>query len=90
MEVNVVSAAAAVSGGTFRWEGFGGVDDLALHLLGACLMGIGGVTARGCTFGQGISGVSTLSITSFLAVAGIVVGALAALRLQQWRMERSV
>ena len=84
------SAAAAVSGGTFRWEGFGGVDDLALHLLGACLMGIGGVTARGCTFGQGISGVSTLSITSFLAVAGIVVGALAALRLQQWRMERSV
>lgn len=84
------AAASAVASGTFRWEGFGGVDDLALHLLGACLMGIGGVTARGCTFGQGISGVSTLSITSFLAVAGIVMGALAALRLQQWRMERSV
>ena len=83
------SAAAALISGTFRWEGFGGVDDLALHLIGACLMGIGGVTARGCTFGQGISGVSTLSINSILAVAGIVMGAFAALWFQRWRIERT-
>jgi hypothetical protein len=37
----------------FRWEGFGGTEDLANHLIGAMLMGIGGVTAMGCTVGAG-------------------------------------
>jgi hypothetical protein len=43
----------------------------------------------GCTVGQGLSGVSTLSLGSALALAGIVVGGLAGLRYQQWRVERS-
>jgi uncharacterized membrane protein YedE/YeeE len=79
--------ASAVQACTFRWEGFGGVEDLANHLVGGILMGIGGVTAMGCTIGQGLSGVSTLSLTSFVAVAAIVVGALLALRYQVWRMD---
>lgn len=69
----------------FRWEGFGNVSDLAHHLVGAVLMGIGGVTALGCTVGQGLSGISTLNYTSFTAVAGIVAGGLGALRYQLWR-----
>ncbi len=73
---------------SFRWEGFGGIEDLANHLVGATLMGVGGVVAMGCTVGQGLSGVSTLSLGSFIALAGIVAGAMAALRYQTWRLER--
>jgi uncharacterized protein len=73
---------------TFRWEGFGSVEDTANHLVGAVLMGIGGVTAMGCTVGQGLSGLSTLALGSFIAFAGIVGGAVLALRYQVWRLER--
>jgi hypothetical protein len=52
-------------------------------------MGVGGVTAVGCTIGQGLSGLSTLSVGSFLAVAAIIGGAVSALRWQVWRLERS-
>lgn len=72
----------------FRWEGFGRVDDLALHLVGGVLMGVGGVTALGCTLGQGVSGVATLSLGSFIALAGIVAGGWAGLRWQLRRLER--
>ncbi|MCO5122710.1 MAG: YeeE/YedE family protein [Rhizobacter sp.] len=82
------SAAQALASGHFRWEAFRGVQDTADHLLGAMLMGIGGVTALGCTIGQGISGVSTLGLTSFVALAAILAGAVGALRLQAWRIER--
>jgi hypothetical protein len=82
------SAAVALADGSFRWEGFAGTEDTANHVVGAVLMGIGGVTAFGCTVGQGLSGLSTLSLGSFIAVAGIVAGAMAALRYQTWRLER--
>ena len=73
---------------SFRWEGFGSVEDLANHLAGGVLMGVGGVTAMGCTVGQGLSGISTLSIASFIALGAIIAGAVAALRYQGWRLER--
>ena len=82
------SAAVALPTRSFRWEGFGGVEDTANHLVGAVLMGVGGVTALGCTIGQGLSGVSTLALGSFIALAGIVAGAVLALRWQIWRLER--
>ncbi len=82
------SAAMALASRSFRWEGFAGTEDTANHLVGAALMGVGGVTAFGCTVGQGLSGVSTLSIGSYLAVAGIVGGAWLALRYQTWRLDR--
>ncbi|PIT73505.1 transporter [Limnohabitans sp. G3-2] len=76
--------------GQFRWEGFQQTEDLVLHLLGGALMGMGGVLAMGCTIGQGLSGLSTLSLGSFLAVFGIVVGAVAALSWQLRRAEASL
>ncbi|MBC7380167.1 MAG: YeeE/YedE family protein [Burkholderiaceae bacterium] len=82
------SAAVALITRTFRWEGFGSTEDVANHLAGATLMGVGGVTAMGCTVGQGLSGISTLSLTSFVAVAAIVAGAVAAFKYQMWRLER--
>jgi uncharacterized protein len=36
--------------------------------------------------GQGISGLSTLSVGSMVATAAIVVGAVLALRYQMWRL----
>jgi hypothetical protein len=47
------------------------------------LMGFGGVLAMGCTIGQGLSGVSTLALGSFISVAGIVAGAAATMKWQQ-------
>lgn len=88
--VVVGALAAALLRKEFRWESFAGVEDTANHLVGAVLMGIGGVTALGCTIGQGISELSTLAAGSFLAVAGIVAGAFAALRYQRWRIDRVI
>ncbi len=82
------SAVAAVLGRSFRWEGFGGTEDVANHLVGGVLMGVGSVTAVGCTVGQGLSGVSTLSLGSFIALGAIIAGALLALRYQGWRLDR--
>jgi len=77
---------SALGSHSFRWEGFAHVDDLAQHLMGAVLMGVGGVTALGCSIGQGLSGLSTLSVGSLIATAAIVGGAVLALRYQVWRL----
>jgi uncharacterized protein len=82
------SAGVALAGGSFRWEGFAGTEDTANHVIGAALMGIGGVTAVGCTVGQGLSGVSTLALGSFLALGGILAGGWLGVRYQGWRVER--
>ncbi|HEY1058106.1 MAG TPA: YeeE/YedE family protein [Limnobacter sp.] len=82
------AAASALQEGTFRWEGFQGVEDTANHVVGAALMGFGGILALGCTVGQGLSGVSTLSVASWITVLAIVAGAWAALKYQIWRVER--
>ena len=87
-DVVVGALACALFERSFRWEGFAGTQDTALHIVGAVCMGVGGVTALGCTVGQGLSGISTLSITSFVAVAAILAGAVAAFRYQMWRLER--
>ena len=82
------SASYALLTGKFRWEGFDSVEDTASHLLGAALMGFGGVVAMGCTVGQGISGFSTLALGSILTFLAIVGGATAMLKIQHWRLMR--
>lgn len=59
----------------FRWEAFDDVQSMRRHLLGSAAMGAGGVTALGCTIGQGISGVSTLALAPPIALASIFFGA---------------
>ena len=86
--VVIGSAVVALLNRSFRWEGFGGTEDTANHIVGAVLMGVGGVAAMGCTVGQGLSGVSTLALGSFIALAGIIAGAVLALRYQVWRLDR--
>lgn len=88
--LGVVAGAAvhALSTRTFRWEGFASLADMRNQLAGAVLMGFGGVTALGCTIGQGLAGVSTLAIGSLIAVAGIVAGCIATLKIILWQSER--
>ena len=82
------SLAYALASKTFRWEGLAGAEDTANHVIGGVLMGFGGVTALGCTVGQGLTGVSTLALGSFLAFFSIVAGSAATLKWQYWRMTR--
>jgi uncharacterized protein len=65
---------AAVSMRRFRVSTFSDVGDTKRTLLGAAMMGIGGVLAMGCTIGQGVTGISTLALGSFLTFAAIVIG----------------
>ena len=83
------SAAMALATRTFRWEGFASVEDIGNHVVGAVLMGFGGVTALGCTIGQGLTGISTLAIGSVLTLASIMAGCVAAVKYQMWRIERN-
>jgi len=71
---------------TFRIEWFASFRDFVNHLVGAILMGFGGVLALGCTVGQAITGVSTLAIGSFVAFAGIVLGAALTMKVQYYKM----
>ncbi len=70
------SFAAAIAARSVSFQGFVDAGDLKRHLFGSVAMGIGGVLGLGCTIGQGVTGLSTLAIQSFLAVAAILAGAI--------------
>ena len=84
----VGSFAYAMVSRTFRWEGFTTTADLKNHIIGGILMGFGGITALGCTIGQGITGFSTLAVGSMLTFAAIVAGSAATMKYQYWKMLR--
>jgi uncharacterized protein len=88
--VIVGSSLYAVIVRQFRVEWFASWQDFAAHVAGAALMGVGGVLAMGCTFGQAISGMSTLAIGSILTFLAIVIGAAGTMRYQYWRISREV
>jgi uncharacterized membrane protein YedE/YeeE len=62
--------------------------DFRMHVIGAVLMGIGGVLAMGCTIGQGISGVSTLALGSIVTLVAIIAGSAATMKYQYYLMMR--
>ncbi len=58
-----------------RLDGYDEPREMRRHILGANLMGIGGVLSMGCSVGQGLSGVSSLAIPSFFALTSMWLGA---------------
>jgi uncharacterized protein len=64
----------------FHWEGFSSPRHMLRSIGGAALMGAGGAMAYGCSIGQGLTGLSTLALASFVAVTGILLGTAAGLR----------
>ncbi len=71
---------------SFRIEWFVNAKDFITHLIGAVLMGIGGVLALGCTIGQAVTGISTLATGSFLAFASIVFGSALTMKIQYYKL----
>ncbi len=71
---------------SFRIEWFVNFKDFVMHFIGAVLMGIGGTLALGCTFGQGITGVSTLAVGSFVAFLAIIFGSALTMKMQYYKM----
>jgi uncharacterized protein len=79
--------AAALYMGRFRLASFSDADDTVRNLMGAAMMGVGGVMALGCTVGQAITGVSTLALGSFVTFGAIVAGGIYGLKLlERWVM----
>lgn len=76
---------AALWAKEFHWEAPDDAHEVKRHIFGAFLMGTGGVAALGCTIGQGVTGVSTLALGSFLAIAAMFAGARIGL---YWLVER--
>lgn len=67
---------------SFRIETFSNRSEMVSHLIGAVLMGFGGVLSFGCTIGQGVTGVSTLALGSFLAISMIFFGSALTMKVQ--------
>lgn len=65
---------SALAARRFGWTVPNGAQMLR-NLAGGVLMALGGILAMGCTIGQGLAGVATLSVSSLIAVASMVVGA---------------
>lgn len=76
----------SVLSGSFRIEWFASFKDFFTHVIGAILMGFGGVLAMGCTIGQGVTGVSTLALGSFIALIAIILGSALTMKVQYYKM----
>ncbi|MEQ8493014.1 MAG: YeeE/YedE thiosulfate transporter family protein, partial [Gammaproteobacteria bacterium] len=68
------SLIAALMSRKFKLTGFADSSDTLRNMAGGALMGVGGITALGCTIGQSVTGVSTLAVGSMLTFVAIVIG----------------
>ena len=75
----------AIISNNFRIEWFASKSDFFRHVIGAVLIGIGGVLALGCTIGQGVTGISTLALGSFVALASIILGAAITMKIEYYQ-----
>jgi len=72
----------AILSGNFRIETFSNRAEMVSYLVGGALMGFGGILSLGCTIGQGITGMSTLSIGSAIALVSIVFGSALTMKIE--------
>jgi len=72
--------------GGLRLEWFTSKSDFLRYLIGGVFMGVGGVLAMGCTFGQGITGFSTLAMGSLIAFGSFIVGSAMTMKVEYYRM----
>lgn len=73
--VVVGAAITSLFQGHFRWEACDDAREMRRQILGGFLMGIGSVTALGCTIGQGISAASVLAYSTPVALVSMFIGA---------------
>ncbi|GBD98912.1 putative inner membrane protein [bacterium BMS3Abin07] len=80
---------SAVITGTFRLIA-PPLPQFKSNLFGGTLMGFGAVVGLGCNIGQGLSGISTLSIGSILTMTFIFIGAVAGAKFMEWYIARNI
>ena len=73
----------------FHWEACDDARELRRQMLGAFLMGTGGVLALGCTVGQGLSALSVLTPSAPIVILSIIAGARIGLYLLVEGLQRS-
>ena len=79
----------ALASGGFRIETFSDRADMINHLIAGVLMGFGGVLVLGCTVGQGVAGISTLSVGAILATGAIMLGSVVTAKVQYHMLDES-
>lgn len=76
----------ALASRRFRFEWFVDFGDFRNHVIGAVLMGLGGVLGMGCTIGQGVTGISTLALGSMITFVAIIFGAALTMKAQYYKL----
>jgi len=66
---------AALASRSFRVEWFASPLASVRYIIGAALMGFGGVLAGGCSMGNGVSGMAILALPAFIALVAMWIGA---------------
>ncbi|GBE13133.1 putative inner membrane protein [bacterium BMS3Bbin14] len=78
---------AARISGSFNWVA-PQLQQFKFNLFGGLLMGFGAVVGLGCNIGQGLSGISTMSLGSILTMTFIALGAMSAAKFMLWQVMR--
>lgn len=77
----------ALFSGKFHIETFSSREDTINHMVGAVLMGFGGVLSLGCTIGQGVTGMSTLAAGAVITLVMIIFGAALTMKVLYYLMD---
>ena len=73
--VFVGSMIAALIAREFRWQSFDADTGMLRYLVGASLMGFGGMLAGGCAVGAGVTGGSVMALTAWIALLAMWLSA---------------
>ncbi len=68
---------ASILAKEFSFQGFQDADNMKRAMIGAALMGFGGMLAGGCAIGAGVTGGSIFVATAWVALTAMWVGAMA-------------
>ncbi|WP_112873848.1 YeeE/YedE family protein [Paracoccus endophyticus] len=79
---------AASIGGELRFQTFESISQTRRSMLGAVMMGFGGMLAGGCSIGNGVSGSSLFAATAWLALLSMWIGGMLTDWLVDQRTER--
>jgi uncharacterized membrane protein YedE/YeeE len=66
---------AAAAAGELKLEGFHDGESMRRYIAGGCLMGFGAVLAGGCAVGAGVSGAAVFSLTAWIVLWSMWIGA---------------
>ena len=79
---------ASIISKTFKFKLNYSMGAILKSIVAGIFMGIGGILAIGCTIGQGITGASTLSFGSILALISIIIGSYITQKVIYWNLMR--